>query len=155
MIEIKQLTKTFGPVKAVDDLSISINPGINGLVGENGAGKSTLLRLISDVYQKDDGEIIIDGKTNQDISNKNNLFFLSDNPYSPGNNTIEQTYNFYSTLFELDRNRFKEIMDKLSLPLNRRVSTFSKGMKRQFFLALALSAKAKYILLSVDLCINH
>ena len=50
MIEIKNLVKTFGSVRAVDDLSISINSGINGLIGENGAGKSTLLRLISDVY---------------------------------------------------------------------------------------------------------
>ncbi len=147
MIEIRQLTKTFGPVKAVDDLSISVNPGINGLVGENGAGKSTLLRLISDIYQKDSGEIIVDDLSHQDIQVKNNLFFLCDNPYAPNNYTVKQTYDFYKTLFPLDEERFKAIMETLSLPLDRRISTFSKGMKRQFFLSLALSSKAKYILL--------
>ncbi len=147
MIEIKNLTKTFGEVKAVDDLSINIYPGINGLVGENGAGKSTLLRLISDVYQSDDGTILIDEKENHEVDAKKEIFFLSDNPYVPSNSSVKQTYEFYYTLFSLNENRFVEIMNKLSLPLNRKVSTFSKGMKRQFFLALSLSANCKYILL--------
>ena len=147
MIEIKNLSKSFGEVKAVDDLSITINTGINGLVGENGAGKSTLLRLISDVYQKDDGDILIDGANNNVIKNKNNLFFLSDAPYFPNNSTVKQTFDFYATLFDLDEQRFSSIMETLSLPLNRKISTYSKGMTRQFFLAVALSSKVKYILL--------
>ena len=60
MIRIKKLTKSFKNVKAVNDLTIDILPGINGLVGENGAGKSTLMRLIADVYQQDEGTIEID-----------------------------------------------------------------------------------------------
>ena len=147
MIEIKHLLKTFGDVRAVDELTINVNSGINGLVGENGAGKSTLLRLISDIYQKDDGEILIDGVSHQEISVKKNLFFLSDNPYAPANSTVKQTFEFYTTLFDLEKDRFMDIMSKLSLPLDRKVSTFSKGMKRQLFLAIALSMKAKYILL--------
>ena len=147
MIEIKNLTKTFGSVKAVDDLSININQGINGLVGENGAGKSTLLRLISDVYEKDNGEILVDKEDNKNLNVKNNIFFLSDSPYSPSNASVNQTFDFYSTLFDLDKERFLEIMSNLSLPIDRKVSTFSKGMRRQFFLAIALSAKAKYVLL--------
>lgn len=147
MIEIKNLTKTFGTVKAVDDLSIAIHPGINGLIGENGAGKSTLLRLISDVYQADSGEIIIDELSNQDVASKRNVFFLSDNPYVPANSTVAQTFELYNTLFDLDKDKFHTIMDNLSLPIDRKVSTYSKGMKRQFFIALALSSKAKYALL--------
>ena len=96
MIEIKNLVKTFGSVRAVDDLSITINSGINGLIGENGAGKSTLLRLISDVYQPDSGEIIIDGIRNNDISAKKEVFFLPDNPYAPHNSAVMQTFEFYS-----------------------------------------------------------
>ena len=130
MIEIKNLVKTFGSVRAVDDLSITINSGINGLIGENGAGKSTLLRLISDVYQADEGTITIDGLSNQDVQIKRNLFFLPDNPYAPHNMTISQTFEFYSTLFDLDNDKFREIMNKLSLPIERKVSTSSKGMRR-------------------------
>ena len=147
MISIKNLTKTFGSVKAVNDLTIDIYPGINGLIGENGAGKSTLLRLISDVYQQDDGEITVDELSNKDISVKNDIFYLSDNPYAPHSMNVEQVYDLYSTLFDLDRNTFEGIMKKLKLPFDRKVSTFSKGMRRQFFIAIALSAKAEYVLL--------
>jgi len=147
MIEIKNLVKTFGSVRAVDDLSITVNPGINGLIGENGAGKSTLLRLISDVYQPNSGEIIIDGIKNNDIRAKKEVFFLPDNPYAPHNSTINQTFELYSTLFDLDKDKFMEIMNKLSLPTDRKVSTYSKGMRRQFFIAIALSSKARYVLL--------
>ena len=147
MISIKNLTKTFGPVKAVNDLTIDIYPGINGLIGENGAGKSTLLRLISDVYQQDNGEITVDELSNKEISVKNNIFYLSDNPYAPHSMNVEQVYDLYATLFDLDRNNFEGIMKKLKLPFDRKVSTFSKGMRRQFFIAIALSAKAEYVLL--------
>ena len=147
MIKITNLTKSFKDVKAVNNLSITIKQGINGLVGENGAGKSTLLRLISDIYQKDEGEILIDDKNHNEIENKKKLFFLCDTPYAPKNYTIKQTFKFYNSLFDLDENRFKQILNLLSLPENRKVSTFSKGMQRQFFIALALSSTANYILL--------
>lgn len=147
MIEINNLTKRFGQVRAVDDLSININPGITGLVGENGAGKSTLLRLIADVYQPDSGRIEIDYQLNTSVPAKKDLFFLCDNPYAPNNNTVAQTFQLYSTLFDLDKERFEKMMKKLSLPLDRKVSTYSKGMRRQFFLAIAISSKSKYVLL--------
>ena len=66
MIEIRNLTKTFGETKAVDNLSLTINPGIVGLVGHNGAGKSTLFRLLSDVFTPDAGEILVEGKPYDD-----------------------------------------------------------------------------------------
>ena len=147
MIEIKNLVKTFGSVRAVDDLSITVNSGINGLIGENGAGKSTLLRLISDVYQADSGEIIIDGVPNYKVMAKKDVFFLPDNPYAPHNMAVSQVFEFYSTLFDLDREKFMAIMDRLSLPTDRKVSTYSKGMRRQLFIAIALSSNAKYALL--------
>ena len=148
MIEIKNLTKTFVPnVIAVNDLSIIVREGITGLIGENGAGKSTLLRLIADVYQKDSGEILIGGLNNSDDDAKDNVFFLSDDPNYNGNDNALQNLQFYKSLFDLDEEVFKRMMDRLSLPLDRKVSTFSKGMRRQLFLCIALSMKAKYILL--------
>ena len=147
MIVINNLTKTFGPVKAVDDLSLKINPGINGLVGENGAGKSTLLRLIADVYEPTSGEVFVDGNRSYEVEAKRDIFFLSDEPYAPRNYTTDQVFKFYSTLFDLDRTKFLGVMSKLSLPTDRKIATFSKGMRRQFFLALALSSRSAYILL--------
>ena len=148
MIEINNLTKVFSnEVIAVNDLSIEIKSGVTGLIGENGAGKSTLLRLIADVYKKDRGEILINGLKNDDPIAKSNLFFLSDNPFFSGNGNALENLGFYQALFDLDESVFKDMMSKLSLPLDRRISTFSKGMRRQLFLCIALSMKAEYILL--------
>ena len=148
MIEIKNLTKKFPPnVIAVNNLTLDIKTGINGLIGENGAGKSTLLRLIADVYQEDEGTILINGIDHHENQARNDLFFLSDDPFCNGSDNAKENMKFYSSLFELDENKFTEMMNKLSLPLDRRVSTFSKGMRRQLFLCIALSMKAHYILL--------
>lgn len=63
LLQCKGLTKRFGGLVAVDDVSIEIFPGeVVGLVGDNGAGKSTLIKMISGVYQPNDGEIYFDGK---------------------------------------------------------------------------------------------
>ena len=147
MIEIKNLTKEFPGVIAVNNLSLDVKPGINGLIGENGAGKSTLLRLIADVFQVSSGEILIDGKHHYEPEVKNSLFFLSDNPYFSTNMTPKEVVELYASLFDVDQEKFYSILNHLSLPTERRLSTYSKGMRRQLFLALSLSMKAEYILL--------
>ena len=60
---------------------------------------------------------------------------------------IKETFNFYSGLFEFDKEKFKSLIETFGLPKNKAVRTFSKGMKRQLFVALALSAKADNLLL--------
>ena len=148
MIKISNLTKIFkGNIVAVNNLSIEIGSGVYGLVGENGAGKSTLLRCIADVYEKTSGEILIDGLDSSTAEGRKKIFFLSDNPFCNKNDNAFETMRFYESLFDLDVEIFKCLINKLSLPLNRKVSTYSKGMKRQLFLCIALSIKAQYILL--------
>ncbi|CAN5673557.1 ABC transporter ATP-binding protein [soil metagenome] len=64
MLELRNITKTFGSVIANDDVSIKIEPGtIHAIVGENGAGKSTVMRIAYGFYNADAGEILVDGKT--------------------------------------------------------------------------------------------
>lgn len=63
MLEIRNVTKTFPGVKALDQVSLSFDYGeIHALLGENGAGKSTLIKIITGTYQKDEGEVYLDGK---------------------------------------------------------------------------------------------
>ncbi|HEY2847595.1 MAG TPA: ATP-binding cassette domain-containing protein, partial [Pyrinomonadaceae bacterium] len=63
MLELKNITKTFGDVVANNDVSITVNKGtIHAIVGENGAGKSTIMRIAYGFYAADSGEIWFDGK---------------------------------------------------------------------------------------------
>ena len=147
MIEIQDVTKSFGTTKALDRLELAIGEGITGLVGENGAGKSTLLRCIAGVLNPEEGKILIDGKDRKEVEAKKDLYFLSDFPYSPPNSTIDKVYEFYSCFYDFDVDRFHEILTHFSLPPQGRINDFSKGMRRQLFIALALSAKTKYLLM--------
>ena len=63
MLELRNITKTFGKVKANDEVSLKVEKGtIHAIVGENGAGKSTIMRIAYGFYRADSGEIVIDGK---------------------------------------------------------------------------------------------
>ena len=69
LLEVNSITKNFGGVKALSEVSLFVKRGeVLALAGDNGAGKSTLIKIISGVYHQDDGEIIYDG-TNLNISN--------------------------------------------------------------------------------------
>src|SRR5437764_5261186 len=63
MLELRNITKTFGAVTANDDVSITVHNGtIHAIVGENGAGKSTVMRIAYGFYRADSGEIFVDSK---------------------------------------------------------------------------------------------
>lgn len=147
MIKVSNLTKEFEDVIAINNLSIDIRSGINGLMGENGAGKSTLLRLIASVFSPTNGKVTIDGQPASSLEAKNNLFFLCDNPYYPRNANIQTCVSLYSSLFPLDVNKANELIEKFKLPMDRRINNYSKGMKRQLFIAIALAMDCSYILL--------
>ena len=147
MIEIKNVSKIFGNRVAVDNLSLNIDSGIYGLVGQNGAGKSTLFRIIAGVYDIKDGTVEIDSNLSTSTDAKKLVFFLPDDPYVDRNDNIKDVYDYYSCFYEIRDDRFARLIDKFSLPRNVAISKFSKGMKRQLFVCLALSINAKYLLL--------
>ena len=147
MIRASGIRKNFADKKAINNLSFEIDDGIVGLVGENGAGKSTLLRLLSGVYNPDGGFIEIDGISNTEVSSKANLFFLPDDPYCPNGGCVSEIFRFYSLFYEIDEDIFYKYIRSFELPENKKVSTFSKGMRRQAFLSLCLAMKIKYLLL--------
>lgn len=147
MIEIKNITKRFEEVTASNHLTLCFDQGIYGLVGENGAGKSTLLRLIANVIYSDEGEITIDGIPNNKKEAKEKVFFLPDDPFVQAHQTILNVLDFYKTFYDVDVDKFNQIIRSCNLSTTRKVSTFSKGMKRQLFIAFALSIQCKYILM--------
>lgn len=149
MIEIKNLSKLFNDKIVLDGLDLTINDGdVFGLVGINGAGKSTLLRTISGIYKADDGEILYDGENVfENPKVKKDFFFLNDNPYYPINSTVNQIIEFYKSFYDFDKERFDRIIEKFKLDCSRSINNFSKGMKRQLFIALALAIAPKYLYL--------
>ena len=81
MIEIKNVSKSFGTKQVLNNLNLTIKDNsIFGLIGINGAGKSTLLRLLSNIFDVDNGEILYDKKDFKDLNVKKDIFMLSDNP---------------------------------------------------------------------------
>ena len=79
MIQVERLTKKFQTYTALNQISVSVQPGsVFGLVGSNGAGKSTLLRTIAGIYKPDSGTVAIDGTPIFEHPNvKNDIFFIS------------------------------------------------------------------------------
>jgi len=146
-ILIENLSKNFSDVKAINRLSLHIGTGITGLMGQNGAGKSTLLRLIAGVIRRDEGEILIDGDDPESKAAKEKIFFLSDDPFTPSGSNIKELMGFYKCFYDFDEDRFNKLLSKTNLDAKRRLSNFSKGMRRQAFLILALSSKCPIILI--------
>ena len=149
MIEIKALSHSLGKKKILDGIDLTLAEGsVMGLVGINGAGKTTLLRLISGVYAADEGEILIDGVPNSDESARCELFFLPDDPYYTTYTTGKNLFDMYSVFYpKMERAVFEHYMSEFALDSKKPIRNFSKGMRRQLYIALALSVKPKYLLL--------
>ena len=149
MIEVKNLYKCFDKKSVLNNLSLKIDDGIVfGLVGINGAGKSTLLRLLSGVYQADAGLITFDGENVFDNPNvKKDIFFLSDDPYYSTNTKGNDLFELYKMMYHANVDIFNRYMKLFNLNPNLPINNFSKGMRRQVFVALAISVKPKYLFL--------
>lgn len=146
MIQIRGLKKHFDDVCAVSNLSLDIPEGtLFGLLGTNGAGKTTMLRMLSGVLEADSGEIRIDDEPLEQVKRK--VFFLPDSPYYFPNAGMEQMAKFYAGQYpDMDPESVAYMAEALELDVKRPLRTFSKGMKRQAFLILALCARTKYLL---------
>lgn len=149
MIEINGVNKSFGNLKALDNIVATIQEGsIFGLVGTNGAGKSTLLRILSGVLKADTGSALIDGENvYENPSAKEKVCFLSDTAYFFPNATMQTMEDYYAIVYpDFDRERFRELTEKFGLSRKRKINSFSKGMKKQVSVLLGICAGTKYLL---------
>jgi ABC-2 type transport system ATP-binding protein len=148
MIEITNVTKSFDKNPVLEHLNCKIEKGsIYGLVGANGAGKSTLLRLIMGIYKQEGGTILVDGMESFDNPLiKEKMAFVPDDLFFYSGYSLYDMAVFYKGIYKhFDMDYFKELCKIFRLDIDRKVSTFSKGMKRQGALLLALSTKASYL----------
>lgn len=149
MLEIKNVTKAFKDKSVLDDVSLNIDHGsIFGLVGVNGAGKSTLLRSIAGIYSLDDGLVLFEGlDTHIDVEIRKRIFLVSDDPYYPYGSSIKSLKMFYKSFYDFDEEIYQKYLNLFKLSETDNISNFSKGMKRQALLLIALACKPELLLL--------
>lgn len=149
MIVINNMSHSLGEKTVLRDINLSIPDNtVLGIVGINGAGKSTLLRLLSGVYLPDMGEIRYDGKDPADAETRRDIFFLPDDPYYTPSMTPDSLFEFYKAFHPtIDREVYERLLGIYKIALDGKVRNFSKGMRRQTFIALALAVKPRYLLL--------
>ena len=156
MLQINHLTKTYGDKKAVDDLSLHIQPGeIYGFIGHNGAGKTTTIKSCCGILQFDSGEILIDGKSisKDPLGCKSVLAYIPDNPDLYEFMSGIQFLNFVADIFGVSaterQERIRRYADMLELTddLAQPISAYSHGMKQKLAVISALIHTPKLIIM--------
>ncbi len=144
-IEVNELTRTFGSLRAVDDLSFNVEAGeIFGVLGHNGAGKTTLVRLINGVLAPTSGSACVlglDAQT-QGSAVRKQTGVLTETPSLYERLTARENLRLFATLYEVPNvdQRVSEMLDLFNLTdrAGDRAGGFSKGMKQRLALARAL-----------------
>ena len=149
MIEIRDLEKSFGEIRALQHISLTIRDGeLFGVVGTNGAGKSTLLRILAGVLRQEKGTVLVDGEPvfeNEKI--KSRICFLPDDLWFFHNAAPADMEDLYQNLYAaFDRKKFRQLCSRFGLDRKRKLRTFSKGMQKQTAIFLGICANTEYLL---------
>ena len=150
MLELKNVTKSFGSVKALEDLTMTVPKGaVYGLVGPNGAGKSTAIRLALGVYRPDSGSITLDGKPiyeNPEIKSK--ISSIPDEVFYFQSATMADMKSYYKGLYpNFDEQLFNRLYEVFPLPKNSPIRRFSKGMQKQAAFHLSICTHPELLIL--------
>ncbi|HSR66806.1 MAG TPA: ABC transporter ATP-binding protein [Acidobacteriota bacterium] len=151
LLRTLHLGKSFGKVRAVEDLSISVPRGkIYGFLGRNGAGKTTTLRMLMGIIRPDQGRIELDGRSFQRIGQeeKRSIGYVSQEQYFYPWMTCQSIGEFVSGFYPTwDGDEYQRLTGLLELPPQRKISALSGGMKVKLALALALAHRPPLLLL--------
>ena len=150
MLEVKNITKTFGSFKSLDDLSMTVPKGsVYGLVGPNGAGKSTAIRHILGVYRPDSGEVIFDGEpVYENAAAKARIGSIPDDIFYFPSATLEDMRKYYKGLYpHFDDGLFAKLYEVFQLPKNMQLRRYSKGMQKQAAFHLSICTRPDMLVL--------
>jgi ABC-2 type transport system ATP-binding protein len=155
VIRVESLIKTFGSFRAVDGVSLDVEPGqIHGFLGPNGAGKTTTIRMIAGLLKPSSGKVTIDG---HDLASapeaaKRSLGFIPDRPYLYEKLTAQEFLRFHGGLYGLEgdavEERAKELLALFELTgwAHELVESFSHGMKQRLVMCAAFLHRPKAVL---------
>lgn len=145
VIETRELTKTYGRIRALRQVSLAVEKGqIYGLLGQNGAGKTTLIKILLGIAKKTDGDAALLGAPAGNTDVRRRVGYLPEDHQFPGYHTGYSLMEFYATLYGVPRNeRRRKIPETLELVgiagrMHSKIKTYSKGMKQRLGIAQAL-----------------
>ena len=145
MIDVRHLTRRFDGTTALDDVSFEVHPGeIVALLGPNGAGKTTASRIIGGILAPSQGEVLVDGISVQKDANavRARCGFVTDQPSLYERMPLRSYLGFFARLYDVARPdvRSAELAKLLGLDdvFNRKLATFSRGMRQKVAIARAL-----------------
>jgi ABC-2 type transport system ATP-binding protein len=151
LVSVQHLSKQFGPVQAVDNLSFEVGPGrVTGFLGPNGAGKTTTLRALLGLVRPTSGTATIDGLRYHDLRRPGRVVgaALEASSFHPGR-TARDHLRVYAPQVGVSTKRCDEVLELVGLhdAANRRVGGFSMGMRQRLGLAATLLGDPKVLLL--------
>jgi ABC-2 type transport system ATP-binding protein len=156
MLEAVNVTKDFGENRALNGVSLRVDPGeIYCLLGANGAGKTTLINLFLDFHRPTSGEVRINGRdvSAAPIESKREVAYIPEQVMLYGMLSGIENLDYFGALatgVRLPKPRLLELLIEAGLPRDaagQRVSTYSKGMRQKVGIAIALAKNAKALLL--------
>lgn len=148
ILECENLSKNYGSVKALDNLTLKIESGkIVGLLGPNGHGKTTLIKTLSGLLSKDKGKVLIDGKK-IGVGTKKIVSYLPERSYLSPEMKIKEVVSFFQEFYEdFDAKKADAMLGELGLDKERKLKSLSKGNREKVQLIMVMSRKAKLYLL--------
>ena len=150
MLEMKNVTKTFGSFKALDDLTLSVPQGaVYGLVGPNGAGKSTAIRHLTGILRPDSGTVALEGlPIYENPVVKATIGYIPDDVFYFPSASLEEMRKFYKGIYpKFDDALFERLYDVFQLPKKTPIRRFSKGMQKQAAFHLTLCTRPEVLIL--------
>ncbi|MBR4472969.1 MAG: ABC transporter ATP-binding protein [Oscillospiraceae bacterium] len=148
ILECRELCKSYGSVRALDNVSLSIEQGrVIGLLGPNGSGKTTLLKLANGLLTPTEGEILIAGEAPGRLS-RSIISYLPDHNYLADWMKVRQLMDFFEDFYEdFDRAKAADMLKRLNIDSEMRIREMSKGTREKTQLILVMSRAARLYLL--------
>lgn len=157
MLEIRNLQKSYGDVKALAGVDVQLGTGIYGILGPNGSGKSTLMNLLTDNIRRDSGDILWDGEEVLSLGEeyRKKVGYMPQEQICYPQFSLQEFLNYMALLKGMNaksavvKEQIDELLEELSLAevRKRRIATFSGGMKRRAVLAQALLGTPELLIL--------
>ncbi len=150
MIEVSNLSKSFGGVKVLNNLNLCVKKGsVYGLLGPNGSGKTTLIKHLAGIYKQNSGTVKIEGEpVYENPSVKNKIIYISDDLYFFSQYSIEEIAHFYAGHYPAwNYDRYESLKQVFPIDPKKRAAKLSKGMQKQVAFWLGICAMPKIMIL--------